>query len=76
MSMVALGVAAEGHGKGVTGNTLWPATVIESQAAKNFQLGSPSMWRKADILSDCVVSLAKEDDSFSGNMLIDDVYLK
>lgn len=76
MTMVALGVGAEGKGKGVTGNTLWPATVIESQAAKNFQLGSPSMWRKADILADSVVSLAQEPDSFTGNMLIDDVYLR
>jgi NAD(P)-dependent dehydrogenase (short-subunit alcohol dehydrogenase family) len=76
MSMVALGVGAEGRGKGVTGNTLWPATVIESAAAKNFKLGSPSTWRKADILADCVVSIAQEDDSFTGNMLIDDVYLR
>ena len=29
---VALGAAAEGAGQGVTGNSLWPATVIESQA--------------------------------------------
>jgi len=31
MTMVALGAGAEGRGKGITGNALWPATVIESQ---------------------------------------------
>ena len=33
MTMVALGAGAEGRGKGITGNALWPATVIESQVA-------------------------------------------
>ena len=40
MTMVALGAGAEGKGKGVTGNSLWPATVIESFAAKNFKVMS------------------------------------
>ena len=39
MTMVALGAAAEGRGRGVTGNSLWPATIVESLASKNFQLG-------------------------------------
>jgi NAD(P)-dependent dehydrogenase (short-subunit alcohol dehydrogenase family) len=108
MTMVALGAGAEGKGKGVTGNALWPATVnfyllarfiicesvrlrfavlqaaprpdthpsslppslcpslifspkvIESQAAKNFQLGDESGWRKATILADCVESICRE----------------
>lgn len=76
MTMVALGVAAEGRGKGVTGNSLWPATVIESQAAINFKLSDPSQWRKATILSDSVVRICSEPDEFSGNMLIDDTYLR
>mmetsp|Transcript_16675 Transcript_16675/g.18882 ORF Transcript_16675/g.18882 Transcript_16675/m.18882 type:complete len:301 (+) Transcript_16675:93-995(+) len=76
MTMVALGTAAEGKGKGITGNSLWPATIIESLAAINFQLGDESMWRKASILADCVVKISEEDDSFTGNMLIDDVYLR
>jgi len=42
MTMVALGAAAEGEGKGVTGNSLWPATVIESLASLNFKMGAPS----------------------------------
>ena len=42
MTMVALGAAAEGEGRGVTGNSLWPATVIESLASLNFKMGAPS----------------------------------
>ena len=76
MTMTALGAAAEGEGKGVTGNSLWPATVIESLAAINFKLGDSSTWRKASILADCVVSICEEGDDFTGNMLIDDVYLR
>uniref|UniRef100_A0A7S3V2V1 Hydroxysteroid dehydrogenase-like protein 2 n=1 Tax=Aplanochytrium stocchinoi TaxID=215587 RepID=A0A7S3V2V1_9STRA len=76
MTMVALGVSAEGRGKGITGNSLWPATIIESLAAINFQLGDPSMWRKASILADCVTNICEEGDEFTGNMLIDDAYLR
>ena len=76
MTMVALGAAAEGQGKNITGNSLWPATVIESLASINFQLGDRSTWRKASILADCVVSIASEPESFTGNMLIDDTYLR
>lgn len=76
MTMVALGAAAEGRGHNVTGNSLWPATVVESYAAINFQLGESKHWRKATILADCVVRLACEPASFSGNMLVDDEYLR
>jgi len=76
MTMVALGAAAEGKGRGVAGYSLWPATVIESQASINFKLGDPSQWRKATILADCVVKLCMEDDDYSGHMLIDDEYLR
>ncbi|KAL1525266.1 hypothetical protein AB1Y20_020131 [Prymnesium parvum] len=76
MTMVALGVAAEGRKFGVSANSLWPATVVESFASINFKLGEPSNWRKATILSDCVVKLACEPDDFTGHMLIDDEYLR
>jgi NAD(P)-dependent dehydrogenase (short-subunit alcohol dehydrogenase family) len=33
MTLVALGAAAEFRGTGVTANSLWPATVIESLGA-------------------------------------------
>jgi NAD(P)-dependent dehydrogenase (short-subunit alcohol dehydrogenase family) len=76
MTMTALGAAAEGKGKGITGNSLWPATVVESLASINFKLGDEKMWRKPSILADCVLKLCLEEDSYSGNMLVDDVYLR
>jgi NAD(P)-dependent dehydrogenase (short-subunit alcohol dehydrogenase family) len=75
MTMVAMGAAAEYDGKGITGHSLWPATVIESQASENFQLGDKSMWRKADILADAVVGLVCAPDSYTGRQLLDDEYL-
>jgi len=75
MTMVAMGAAAEYEGKGITGHSLWPATVIESQAAENFELGDKSIWRKASILADCVLGLVSSDNSYTGQQLIDDEYL-
>jgi len=75
MTMSAMGVAAEYEGKGITGHSVWPATVIESQASKNFELGGRENWRKADILSDCVLGLVSAPDSYTGMQLIDDEYL-
>ena len=76
MTLVALGVAQEYKGKGITGNTLWPATIIESLASINFKMMDSSNWRKATILADAVVSIVAEPDTFTGNMLLDDVYLR
>ncbi len=50
--------------------------MIESLASKNFKLGDRSHWRKATILADAMLKIVLEDDDFSGNMLIDDVYLR
>ena len=75
MSMVALGAAAEGERYGITGNALWPATIVESSASENFQLGERDNWRKADILADCVVHLCC-DPQTTGQTLIDDEYLR
>lgn len=76
MTMVAMGAAAEGEGYNVTGVSLWPATVVESQASINFKLGDTSFWRKASILADATVALCCEDESITGSQLIDDDYLR
>ena len=38
-------------------------TIIESQASINHRLGTPEMWRKPDILVDCVLRLAAKEPS-------------
>lgn len=76
MTMVAMGVAEEYAGENITGNSLWPATVIESYASINFKLGDRSIWRKAEVIADAAVGIICEDGSFTGHMLIDDEYLR
>ena len=77
MTMVALGVAQENRDKNIAGNSLWPATIVESLASINFEMGDRSLWRKATVLSDCVVALCcTEPRDFSGHMLYDDDYLR
>lgn len=75
MTMVAMGAAAEYQDKGITGHSVWPSTVIESQASINFELGDKSQWRKADILADVVLCLVSAPDSYTGQQLFDDEYL-
>lgn len=75
MTMVAMGAAAEGTEHNITGNSLWPATVIESQASINFDLGNRSLWRKSTILADAALAIIA-DGSTNGRQLIDDEFLK
>ena len=74
MTMVAMGAAAEGTEDNITGNSLWPATVIESQASINFDLGNRSMWRKSTILADAALMIIG-DGKVNGRQLIDDEFL-
>ena len=77
MTLVALGTAQEGVGSNIAGNSLWPATIIESLASINFQMGSKELWRKATVLSDTVCAIvSREPSSCTGNMFIDDDYLR
>lgn len=76
MTMVALGVAQEYKGKGITGNSLWPATIIESLASINFKMGERKFWRKASIIADATMGIILEDDEFTGIMCIDDKFLR
>jgi hypothetical protein len=58
-------------------NSLWPVTIIESQASINHQLGTKEMWRKPDILVDCVLRLAtREPSAMTGQALLDEDFLR
>ena len=80
MTMVALGAAAEAEGVeeriDFAGNSLWPATIVESLASENFQLGERRYWRKATILADCVTQLCAPNAVVTGRALVDDEFLK
>jgi citronellol/citronellal dehydrogenase len=58
-------------------NSLWPVTIIESQASINHRLGTRELWRKPDILVDCVLRLAsKEPSTLTGQALLDEDFLR
>lgn len=77
MTICALGIAQEYRDKGIIANTIWPATLIESYATINNNLGDKRMWRKPEIICDAIEYMLQEPvDSFTGNMLIDEDYLK
>jgi citronellol/citronellal dehydrogenase len=77
MTLLTFGLAEEVRKHNVAVNSLWPATVIESQATINYRLGTPELWRKPDILADCVLRLArKEPAELTGQVLIDEDFLR
>lgn len=77
MTLIAMGLAREIANSGISINALWPATLIESFATKNFRMGDPKQWRKASILSDCALRIVQEPPSkLNGCALIDEDYLR
>ena len=77
MTICALGIAQEYRNRGIVANTIWPATLIESYATRNNNLGERWMWRKPEIICDAIELMLQEPaDTFTGNMLIDEEYLK
>jgi citronellol/citronellal dehydrogenase len=77
MTLLTHGLAEEVRGAGVAVNSLWPVTIIESQASINWGLGCREMWRTPEILVDCVVRLVhKEPGEITGRALLDEDFLR
>lgn len=77
MTLVTHGLAAEVRQHNVAVNSLWPVTIIESQASINWGLGSREQWRTPEILVDCVLRLvAKEPATLTGQALLDEEFLR
>lgn len=77
MTLLTLGLAEEVRQHNIAVNSLWPVTVIESQASINWQMGHRASWRKPDILVDCVVRLLrKEPGELTGQVLLDEDFLR
>ncbi len=77
MTLLTHGLAEEVRPFNIGVNSLWPVTIIESQASINFGLGGPAMWRKPDILVDCVLRLVqKEPLEVTGRALLDEDFLR
>ena len=59
--MIAHGLGEEMRGRGIASNALWPATIVESQASINFELGDRQNWRKATVLADATLEICMSD---------------
>src|SRR5262245_31033216 len=76
-TLLTVGLAEEVRQHNIAVNSLWPVTIIESQASINWQLGTPEQWRKPDILVDCVLRmLQKEPAALTGKALLDEDFLR
>ena len=77
MTLLTFGLAAELRGQPISVNSLWPVTIIESQASINWGMGTPEMWRKPDILVDSVLRLVgRSPGQVTGRALLDEDFLR
>jgi citronellol/citronellal dehydrogenase len=77
MTLLTHGLAQEVRADNIAVNSLWPVTIIESQASINWGLGTREQWRKPDILVDCVLRLVqKEPVALTGQALLDEDFLR
>lgn len=77
MTLLTFGLAKEVRQHNIAVNSLWPVTLIESQASINHGLGGPAMWRKPDILVDCLLRLVHKDAAtMTGQALLDEDFLR
>lgn len=72
-SMFSLGLAAELKGEPIAVASLWPATIVESQASINHGMGGPEWWRKPEIVADAVLAwLTLPVEEASGKVWLDE----
>lgn len=76
MTMIVFGLAGELKGTGIAATALWPKTIIESYATINFNLGSPEVWRKADIMADALHEIVRHPERANGRAVLDEDFLR
>jgi citronellol/citronellal dehydrogenase len=76
MARLAIGLAEEHRADNIASNTLWPRTIIESQASINWNMQDKSQWRTPEIMCDAVMAIfSQEPSSYTGLQLIDEEVL-
>lgn len=76
MARLAIGLAAEHRDNNVAANTLWPRTIIESQASINLGMADRSQWRTPEIICDASLAIfAQEPRTSTGREWIDEYCL-
>ena len=73
MARLAIGLAAEHRNDNIAGNSLWPRTIIESQASINWGMADRSQWRTPEIVCDASLAiLGREPRRCTGRQWIDE----
>jgi citronellol/citronellal dehydrogenase len=73
MARLAIGLAAEHRADNIAANTLWPRTIIETQASINWNLADRSQWRTPEIVCDASLAIfAQEPHTCTGRQWIDE----
>jgi citronellol/citronellal dehydrogenase len=76
MTFIAYGIAEEYEDYNIKGTALWPATLVESQATINHQIGDESQWRKADVMADATFAALQHPELSNGKALYDEDILR
>jgi citronellol/citronellal dehydrogenase len=77
MAQVAIGIAEEHRADNIAANTLWPRTIIESQASINWKMHERSQWRTPEIMCDATMAIfSQEPSSYTGKQLLDEEVLR
>ena len=80
MTRLAIGIGAENRERNVAGNSLWPATPIDSLATRNWgeaKMGRPDQWRTPEIMCDALMEiLSSAPTSCTARQLIDEPFLR
>jgi citronellol/citronellal dehydrogenase len=73
MAQLAIGLAAEHVNDNIAANTLWPRTIIESQASINWKMADRSQWRTPEILCDAACAIfGQEPRTCTGRQWVDE----
>jgi citronellol/citronellal dehydrogenase len=73
MARLAIGLAEEHRADNVAANTLWPRTIIETQASINWKMADRSQWRTPEIVCDASLAIfAQEPRTCTGRQWIDE----
>ncbi len=76
MSLLTLGLGPEVAAQGICVASLWPATIVESQASINHKMGTPDMWRGPEVLADALIALLSQPkDEINGRIWLDEELL-
>ncbi len=76
MARIAIGIAEEHREDNIAANTLWPRTIIESQASINLGMQDKSQWRTPEIVCDASMAIfGREPSTYTGHQLIDEQVL-